>query len=51
MTTPRLLQVKFTAICFAMVSVPTLQAAGGADARPNIIVIMPDDSKLRNSHP
>ena len=44
MMTPKLLQVRFAAICFAVVTVPALQAA---DARPNILFAIADDA----SHP
>ena len=42
MMTPKLLQVKFAAICFAVVTVPALQAADAADARPNILFAIAD---------
>jgi N-sulfoglucosamine sulfohydrolase len=44
MVTPKLFPVKFAAICFAVVTVPTLQAAAAKNARPNILFAIADDA-------
>ena len=44
MIRPRLFQVKFAALWFAAMTVPTLQAANAEDARPNILFAIADDA-------
>ena len=44
MVTPRFLPVTLAVIYFAVVTVPTLRAAGAEDTRPNILFAIPDDA-------